>query len=95
MIAIIFFNLLSFLTQETPLVGKVVDQSGSSITSAKVVCEGKTYLTDLEGNFSLLSTTDTITISALGYQTAKVPTSTFSGVVVLKPSVPKAVTFRK
>ncbi len=95
MIAIIFFNLLSFLTPETPLVGKVVDQSGSSITFAKVVCEGKTYLTDLEGNFSFLSTTDTITISALGYQTAKVSTSSFSGVVVLKPSVPKAVTFRK
>ena len=83
------------MTQETPLVGKVVDQSGSSITFAKVVCEGKTHLTDLEGNFSFLSTTDTITISALGYQTAKVSTSSFSGVVVLKPSVPKDVTFHK
>ncbi len=95
MIAIIFFNLLSYLTPETPSIGKVVDQTGSSITYAKLVANGKSSLTDLEGNFTFEGSEDTITVSALGYQTAKVPTSSFSGVVVLKPSVPKDVTFHK
>lgn len=94
MLSILFFNILSLFTTN-PSIGKVVDQSGSSITFAKVTCQGSSNFTDIEGNFQFIPGADTITISALGYQTEKIATDNFSGVVVLKPSVPKSVTFRK
>lgn len=95
MLSIILFNILVILNPYTPLQGKVIDQQGSAVIYARVTGSGGISLTNIEGNFDLKSPGDTIIISALGYETVKIPADRFSGVIVLSPISPKNVTIRK
>ncbi len=95
MLSIILLKILVILNPCTSLQGKVIDQQGSSVIFARVTGSEGTSLTNIEGNFNLAFPGDTITISALGYETLRVPSDRFSGVIVLTPISPKNVTIRK
>ncbi len=95
MLSILFLNILGITNPLTPLEGKVIDQQGSAITYARVSASDEESLTNMEGNFKLETPGDTIVISALGYETVRIPANRFSGVIVLSPSSPKNVTIRK
>jgi hypothetical protein len=95
MLSILFLNILGIVNPPTQLEGKVIDQQGSAITYAMVTTSDESSLTNIEGNFKLDASGDTIVISALGYETVRIPSDRFSGVIVLSPASPKNVTIRK